>query len=249
MTQKTTGSVVDGLNASSTDTAEQLPTPASSSNTTNAVVPFIRTESGDMSTASEPTKTSKRKRASTPDNDTSEPVTPARSTKKSKPAGTPAKTPARLEEAAAKKAASVKKKADEAATKAAKAAKKKEAADTKKAEAQRKKQVAQWKLDWKDWIDKHKIKNPDDAELCSIEKECLTTTECKKYFRLQDRELECLRCDKQPNPYGRFPIKLYLYDEVVELAYKKEAIQAGVSQDHDEALIARGKELWEVKKG
>lgn len=191
-----------------------------------------------------PAKTPKRKREATPDNNVNEPVTPPRSGKKSKTARTPAKTPAQIEEAVAKKAASVKEKADRAAIKAANAAKRKEAAAAKKAETERKKQ---WKRDWEMWVTENNIK---DTFFTSFEEDCVTTSKAKQYLRLQAHELECLPHDERPNPQGfKAPMKLYKYDEVVDLAYKKEAIQAGVSQDDEELLIAQGKKLYEANRG
>ncbi|KAF1851980.1 uncharacterized protein K460DRAFT_351836 [Cucurbitaria berberidis CBS 394.84] len=214
---------------------EQLPTPASSSSTENPEVPSIKVESTRASRAS------KRNRETTPD--ALGPLTPPRSSKKPR---TPAKTPAQEEEAVTKKAAALRKKADEAAVKAANAAKRKAAADAKKAETQRKKQVAQWKRDWKDWVTTNQI---PDERFTAFEQDCLTVTKSKEYLGIQKDELQCLPHDTRPNPNGPFaPMRLYKYEEVVDLAYKKEAILAGVSQVDDETLIACGKKLWEAKK-
>jgi hypothetical protein len=42
-------------------------------------------------------------------------------------------------------------------------------------------------------------------------------------------------------------MKLFLYSEIVELTYKKEATLAGLSGRDERVLIARRKELWEIK--
>ena len=44
-------------------------------------------------------------------------------------------------------------------------------------------------------------------------------------------------------------MRLYDYNEVVRLACRKLAIQAGISQRDETALIARGKAMLEKKKG
>ncbi|KAF2829360.1 hypothetical protein CC86DRAFT_404001 [Ophiobolus disseminans] len=104
--------------------------------------------------------------------------------------------------------------------------------------------------EWKDWVNEH-ILGDEDAKLPPTDDDCLTATKCKDYFKIAGDELKCLQHDARPSPHGGRlpPLKLYKYDEVERLAYKKEAILAGVSQDNEETLIARGKVLWEKEYG
>jgi len=232
--------------ASPPEQPQQQPTPASSAQSAKPDESSTINGSDNLLTTPRPTRTSGRKRARTPDyNDEGdpEPETPARSTKKARTARTPAKTPAQKAEADAEKA---RKKAEVDAEKARKKAEQQAKKDAKAAETQRKKDIKQWKDDWKNWVAAHQT----DEKLDSFEEECLTATRCKDYFKIAGDELKCLPHDEKPNPNGPYaPMKLYKYEEVEALAYKKEAILAGVAQDDEVRLIAKGKELWEKEKG
>lgn len=44
-------------------------------------------------------------------------------------------------------------------------------------------------------------------------------------------------------------MKLFMKSEVQTLAFRKEAVLAGVAQDDETELLGRGKELYEQKHG
>jgi hypothetical protein len=223
MAQLAIDDAIDQATASSTTpSTKQQPSPISSGSAKvehSSDIPI----SAELPSVDVLTKTPNLKRGASPGDDDPEPGTPMRSTKRARTARTPAKTTVQRAEAAAEKA---KQKAEQDALKATKAAERKAAAEAKASETQRKKQIKQWKEDWEDWVANHQT----DEKFSSIEQDCLTLTECKNYFKISADELNCLAVDKVSNPNGfrLAPMKLYKYDEVVDLAYNKQAILAGV---------------------
>lgn len=107
----------------------------------------------------------------------------------------------------------------------------------------------QWKRNWKNWIYRNKRRNPET--LNASQTTCINVSKSEKYFCLNKNDLECLAFESRPNPKDpRLPrMRLYDYNEVVRLACRKLAIQAGISQRDETALIARGKAMLEKKKG
>ncbi|KAI4637120.1 hypothetical protein J4E93_010636 [Alternaria ventricosa] len=209
-------------------------------------------------------KASKRKRPATPDDSDDEPISPVPSSKKARAAVTPVKiapkppttpvsskkeveppsipiktepktpipTPAELE-AAAKRAR------EQAEHNAGLRAALLEPLDT----------PTQWKRNWKNYIFRNKRKNPETLNASATT--CINVSKSEKYFCLNKNDLECLAFESRPNPKDpRLPrMRLYDYNEVVRLACRKLAIQAGISQRDETALIARGKAMLEKKKG
>ncbi|KAI4605880.1 hypothetical protein J4E80_010413 [Alternaria sp. BMP 0032] len=168
------------------------------------------------------------------------PTTPVSSKKEVKPASTPVKiepkTPTRT---AAEREASELGAREQAHHEAALRAALLEPLDT----------PMQWKRNWKNYIYRNKRRNPET--LNASQTTCINVSKSEKYFCLNKNDLECLAFESRLNPKDpRLPrMRLYDYNEVVRLACRKLAIQAGISQRDETALIARGKAMLEKKKG
>lgn len=72
----------------------------------------------------------------------------------------------------------------------------------------------------------------------------------KIYFDLKPDELKCLPHDEYPNFHNpRQPSRLYHYDECAKLAFRKEAMLSGVSEEDvgEDEMLERGKKLFTDK--
>ena len=134
-------------------------------------------------------------------------------------------------------------KAEESAIKATKA-------EAAKGEKARKATEKQGKQDWKDWF--NAPANKVDATFQRTQGDDLVNVkESGNVYGIKREELNCLRHCPAPNPHGAnfTPMKLFVKSEVQKLAFRKEAILAGVAQDDEAELLRRGKELYEEKHG
>ncbi|KAI4605931.1 hypothetical protein J4E83_010357 [Alternaria metachromatica] len=235
----------DAAMASSTESRQQLQTPPPDSDEHGPKVTGIEETSVKPLKPAEQAQTPNLKRPAQDDEDaeTKTPSKVARITEASCGPRTP-KKPAQSEEALAKKLASAKKKEEDAAVKAANAAKRKEAADAKKAEKERKKQAAQWKKDWKDWISK----NQTYEELTSGDLgKHVNAKNAKAFFDLKPDELKCIPHRPSVNAFNQMPQKDYRWDDCGKLAFRKEAMLAGIPQDNEQEFLAKGKKLFADK--
>ncbi|KAI4913084.1 uncharacterized protein J4E92_009956 [Alternaria infectoria] len=208
-------------------------------------------------------KASKRKRPATPDDSDDEPINPVASrrrfnaavvpvkiapkppttpvsSKKVEPASIPVKTePKTPTPTPAEREAAAKRAREQAHHEAALRAAYLEPRDT----------PTQCKRNWKDWIYRNNRRNPET--LNASQTTCINVSKSEKYFCLNKNDLECLAFESRPNPKDpRLPrMRLYDYNEVVRLACRKLAIQAGIPQRDETALITRGKAMLEKKKG
>ncbi|KAF2692239.1 hypothetical protein K458DRAFT_411883 [Lentithecium fluviatile CBS 122367] len=141
--------------------------------------------------------------------------------------------------------AALKAKAD--AAKAARAEERRIKKEVKEAELAQKRLLAQWKADWKDWVERHK---QPDAEFTIPKNEDMwenhvNATGAKKHAGLTRNELDCLRhCDvknpQQPAGEEYAPMKMYRAADVEKLVWRKEAIVSGLSQEDEAALLQEG---------
>jgi hypothetical protein len=147
------------------------------------------------------------------------------------------------------------KKAAEEKTKAKKAEERRLKKEARDAEAARKREIAQWRADWKDWVQRNR---QPDAEFTMPKGEDMWENHVNikgaKELDLTRHELDCLEhCDvKNPmQPAGEewAPMKLYRVAEVEKLAYRKEGIVNGVSQDDEAALLREGEEKLKTRMG
>lgn len=72
----------------------------------------------------------------------------------------------------------------------------------------------------------------------------------EKEFRLDGDDLECLNYEERENPQDRWfpPARLHPRGDVETLAFRKQAILAGVPNSDEKRLIANGRLLWEEKE-
>jgi len=235
----------DTAMASSMESRQQLHTPPPESDEHGPKVTGIEETSVEPPKPAEQTQTPNLKRPAQDDDDaeTKTPAKVARKGQASREPRTPKKA-AESEEALAKKLASAKKKEEEAAVKAANAAKRKEAADAKKAEKEKKKLVAQCKKDWKDWVSN----NQTDETLTSGELgKTVNVKNAKSFFDLKPDELKCIPHRPSVNSYNQMPQRQYKWDDCGKLAFRKEAMLAGISQENEEEFFAKGKKLFADK--
>ncbi|KAJ4295068.1 hypothetical protein N0V90_007076 [Kalmusia sp. IMI 367209] len=99
-----------------------------------------------------------------------------------------------------------------------------------------------WKQAWKEWIS-----DPEDINMAKFErtysKDPVNVKESDKIYGVKREELDCLQHCPAPNPHGRgfTPMKLLKTIEVQYLAFRKEAMLAGVPQDDEKDLLEQGK--------
>ncbi|KAI2484593.1 hypothetical protein Ptr902_03533 [Pyrenophora tritici-repentis] len=92
---------------------------------------------------------------------------------------------------------------------------------TKPKQTKKEKEVCQ--AFWKDWLFMHDI-HDEGTNVFGFDDDCITASKCLEQFRLKKEELE-----------------------VEELAYRKEAILAGLFEENERQLLAEGKKLWDAK--
>ena len=127
--------------------------------------------------------------------------------------------------------------------------------EAREVEAAHKRKVAQWKVDWKDWVQRNK--QPDaEFEMSKGEDmwENYINVKGTKDIGLTRNELDCLEhCDvKNPlQPAGEewAPMKMYRVADAEKLAYRKEGIVNGISQDDEAALLREGEERLKTRMG
>lgn len=108
----------------------------------------------------------------------------------------------------------------------------------------------QWRKDWKGWIN-----DPENQSSALFERDyeevLINVKESGKVYGVKGEELACLPHCPVTNPHGKgfTPMKFFKKAEVIRLAFRKEAVLAGVSQDDEDQLLATGQELYEEKHG
>ena len=123
-------------------------------------------------------------------------------------------------------------------------------AEATKLEKARKANEKQWKQDWKIWFT-----DPANQTSATFQRtpndDLVNVKESATVYGIKREELNCLRHCNAPNPHGPYftPMKLFVKAEVQDLAFRKEGILAGVSQDDEVGLLRRGKEVFEEKNG
>jgi hypothetical protein len=163
-----------------------------------------------------------------------------------------AKADAKAAAEAAKEVAAEAKAAEQEAKKVAAKAKKAEQ-ETKKAEQDAAKDATKAqkatlksrKESWKTWVDSHQM--PDSRFEQTPEDNVVNVTQAKKYFDLKADELKCLPHDEGFNSHNRsMPTRLYRWAEAGDLAFRKEAMLAGV-EGVDDVVLEEGKKMFEEK--
>lgn len=145
------------------------------------------------------------------------------------------------------------KKAAEDVTKAVKAAERRLKKEARDAEAARKREMAQWKADWKNWVQRNR---QPDVEFTMPKGEEMWVNHMNvtgtKVLGLTRYELDCLpHCavDNPLQPAGEewAPMMMFRIDDVERLAFRKEGIVSGVSQDDEAVLLREGEERLKTK--
>lgn len=78
--------------------------------------------------------------------------------------------------------------------------------------------------------------------------ECVNVKNGKAFFDLKPEVLKCIpHCPKYNENNPRIPIRYYNWDACGKLAFRKEAMLAGISQDNETEVFAKGKKLFENK--
>jgi hypothetical protein len=207
-------------------------------------VPPIKLEPKESSTSSLQSQSPKLKRSTSSGQDDSQLLrTPSKSAKHGL-AGTPKtpRTPAQSQEAFAKKLASTKKKTEESAINDV------AAADAKKAEAQEQKaargSARQWKTNWKDCVESHQTNDRFSREDIG---QSMNVKNAKAFFELKPNELSSLPnwpTVNSNNP-GFAPSWNCSWAACGELAFRKEAMLAGIDEE-DEDFLDKGKKLFRI---
>jgi hypothetical protein len=85
----------------------------------------------------------------------------------------------------------------------------------------------------------------------TYDEDLVNVKESAKVYGIKGDELACVPYCPVQNPHGKgfTPMKFFLETDVIRLAFRKEAVMAGVSQDDEDELLARGQELYEEKNG
>jgi hypothetical protein len=137
------------------------------------------------------------------------------------------------------------------AAKAAKAEERRLKKETRDAEVARKREVAQWRVDWKEWVQRTRQPNavfqiPKDENRWQNH----MNANGAKELDLTRHELDCLpHCEvKNPADEDYPPMKLYRIVDVQILAFWKEGIVNGISQDDEEALLREGERRLNLRK-
>lgn len=134
------------------------------------------------------------------------------------------------------------------------AQKKAERERLREAEKAHKQQQNQWKADWKSWVERHR---QPDARLKlpkRIPWDIYVNATGTEDYGLTQRERQCLpHCDLK-NPHEQpgqeyAPMKIYRRADVELLAWRKEGVLTGVSQDDEEALLEEGERRYKARKG
>ncbi|KAL1606204.1 hypothetical protein SLS60_003605 [Paraconiothyrium brasiliense] len=107
-----------------------------------------------------------------------------------------------------------------------------------------------WRQDWKDWISAAENQSTDQFNR-NYDEDLVNVKESAKVYGIKKEDLACLPHCPVQNPHGKgfTPMKFFLKTDVIRLAFRKEAILAGVPQDDEEELLACGEELYEEKNG
>ena len=95
---------------------------------------------------------------------------------------------------------------------------------------------------WEAWLDEHNI----HGELLATEPtkdEAITQTDSLKRYGLKPAELGSLLRFEKKNPQYGGTMKLFVKDDVKELAFRKLGMLAGVEGD-DEVVVEKGEEIW-----
>ena len=89
-----------------------------------------------------------------------------------------------------------------------------------------------------------KFERPFDEDLVNVE-------ESGKVYGIRSEDLATLPHCPVTNPHVKFftASKFFMQADVENLAFRKEAVLAGVSQDDEDELLAQGQELFEDKHG
>ncbi|KAJ4357315.1 uncharacterized protein N0V89_001890 [Didymosphaeria variabile] len=151
----------------------------------------------------------------------------------------------KLLEAAEKK----RKREERAALKAIREERKKAEEAEKKIKREQRAQKKTWKKDWEAFVEAHDVhgETVDWAE--DEEKEGITQTDAGKVYGLKASELVCLKHHPRFNFKFGNTTKLFDEEEVRRMAWRKVAMLAGVqgggTAEEEDALIAKGKKMWE----
>ncbi|KAF2438397.1 hypothetical protein P171DRAFT_504573 [Karstenula rhodostoma CBS 690.94] len=110
--------------------------------------------------------------------------------------------------------------------------------------------VRKWKKDWKEWISAPENQSTDQFQR-TYNEDLVNVKESAKVYGVKGEELACLPHCPVQNPHGKgfTPMKFFLKADVVRLAFRKEAVLEGESQDDEDELLARGEKLYEQKHG
>ncbi|KAF2442793.1 hypothetical protein P171DRAFT_49366 [Karstenula rhodostoma CBS 690.94] len=113
---------------------------------------------------------------------------------------------------------------------------------------------ARIRANWNSWCErnarpnsKFEIPKADEKRLWKLHR---SMTQCDKEFGLKRLELHCLEHCSRPNWHtdGATEMLLYRLDDVERLAWRKEAMLAGVECDNEEELFAKGRSLFLQKQ-
>ncbi|KAJ4356726.1 uncharacterized protein N0V89_004762 [Didymosphaeria variabile] len=107
-----------------------------------------------------------------------------------------------------------------------------------------------WRKDWKEWISAPENQSTDQFDR-NYDEDLINVKESAKVYGIKSEDLACLPHCPVQNPHGKgfTPMKFFLKTDVIQLAFRKEAVLAGVSQDDEEELLVHGEELYEEKNG
>ena len=112
-----------------------------------------------------------------------------------------------------------------------------------KADAQEAKAVkASAKKNWEAWLDEHNIHGELLATEPAMDK-AITQTNSLKRYGLKPAELGPLLRFEKKNPQYGGTMKLFVEDDVKELAFRKLGMLAGI-EGHDKVVVDKGEKIW-----
>lgn len=115
---------------------------------------------------------------------------------------------------------------------------------TKKATEGKKK----WREDWKLWLEEHKTSAQFPR---TYNEDLVNVKESSKVYGVNAEDLATLPHCPVTNPHvpAFTPSKFFKQDDVETLAFRKEAILSGISQYDETELLAKGRDMYEVRVG
>ncbi|KAH7406106.1 hypothetical protein DE146DRAFT_433895 [Phaeosphaeria sp. MPI-PUGE-AT-0046c] len=101
------------------------------------------------------------------------------------------------------------------------------------------------KQKWTAYVEAHTVSSPDSLK--EEPDEAINQTDCKTKYSLVPGDLAVLPYFPKPNPKYGNTTKLFKESEVKTLAYRKAAMQGGVEDGDEAAMLKKGKDLFEDK--